>query len=127
MLTVIVAGALTFPATSVQVPDAIWFAPDAVNTTGGEHEAIPEPPSTPVKVTVTSVLFQPFAFGRGDAVAVTTGGVLSILSVCVVAVALLPAASVTVTVPLTYDPSAVYTRGLGDDAETTPDRLSAVV
>src|SRR6478672_4675321 len=42
MLMVAVAVALTLSARSVQVPDADWFLPSAVTTTGAEHEATPE-------------------------------------------------------------------------------------
>jgi hypothetical protein len=78
-------------------------------------------------VTMTSVLFQPFASGAGDAVAVATGAVLSIFTAGEVNVAELPAASVTVTVPFTLEPSVLNVNEPGPAGETTPDRLSAVV
>src|SRR4051794_27702820 len=42
MLTVTLAVAV-FPAWSVTVPDTTWFAPSALETTGGGHEPMPDP------------------------------------------------------------------------------------
>src|SRR5262249_16512163 len=59
MFTVAVARELTLSARSVQVPDADWSFPSGMMTIGAEHDAIPGRSSTPVNVTVTSVLFHP--------------------------------------------------------------------
>jgi hypothetical protein len=128
LMLLAVAVALTFPALSVQVPEADWLAPSLLSVTGFVHEATPEPLSVPVKLTVTSVLFQPWAFGPGEALALAVGGVLSILTAGDWNVLLLPAASVTVTAPVTDAPSDVSISGLlAGFVETTPDRLSVVV
>src|SRR5467141_2736728 len=92
---------------------------------GVEQLAIPESASVPVKVTVTLVLFQPLAFGPGEAAACVVGGVLSIWTEGEAKLAVFPATSVTVTLPLTEVPSVVNNRGLGTDVEATPDKLSA--
>ena len=65
MFRVISADAL-LPARSVVVPLTMRFAPLSVMVTGSEHASTPEPVSVHANVTVTGVLFQPFAFGRGD-------------------------------------------------------------
>src|SRR5207244_1219196 len=83
--------------------------------------------SVPVNVTVTSVLFHPFTLGRGRAAATASGAFLSIFTAGDVNVLLLPAASVTTTVPLTLVPSTLNTRGLATEVEATPDKLSFVV
>jgi hypothetical protein len=59
--------------------------------------------------------------------AVAPLGVLSIFALGEVNVALLPATSVTVTIPLTAVPSVVNDSGLDTDVEETPGKLSAVV
>src|SRR5258708_3084911 len=75
------AGALTFPATSVQVPLAEKPVPSALRITGAVQLAIPDSASVPANVTVTLVLFQPAALGAGVADAIAVGGVMSILIV----------------------------------------------
>jgi hypothetical protein len=57
-----------------------------------------ESASEPLKLTVTSPLFQPFAFGAGEADALAVGEVLSMLIPLTVAEALLPALSSAVPV-----------------------------
>lgn len=94
MLTTAVAGELILPALSVQVPETDCAAPSVVNRIGDVQKSIPERASVPVKDTVTLVLFQPLAFGRGEIVAVAVGGVLSIITVKVFGVSWLPALSV---------------------------------
>jgi len=91
-----VAGSLTLPALSVQVPEADWPAPSAARTAGAVQLAIPESASLPVNVTVTSVLFQPLAFAPGLALALAVGGVLSMLTECDAAGLMLSALSVQV-------------------------------
>jgi hypothetical protein len=81
LMPVAIAGALTLPATSVQVPLADWPAPSVVNVIGAVQLAMPDKASAPLKVTVTLVLFQPAAFGAGDAAAAAVGAVRSILTV----------------------------------------------
>jgi hypothetical protein len=81
MFTFATAGVLTFPALSVQVPDAIWPAPSLLNVIGEEQKAMPERLSVPLKETVTFELFQPLAFAEGTALAFAVGGVWSILTV----------------------------------------------
>ena len=73
----------TLPAMSVQVPLADCPAPSVLSVAGAVQLAMPERLSVPVNVTVTLALFQPAPFGAGEAAAVATGGVLSILSVYV--------------------------------------------
>ena len=63
---------------STHVPVAV---PLAVSTSSPSELAAwstPEPASVQVYETVTSVLFQPFAFGPGVAVALIVGGVMSV-------------------------------------------------
>ena len=67
--------------------------------------ATPAPASAHVKWTVTGELFHPFAFGVGERTAAIDGGVKSIRSGPVEAVAVLPALSVAVPVSV-WTPSA---------------------
>src|SRR2546425_12565381 len=55
------------------------------------------------------------------------GGVLSIFTGGEVYVAVFPATSATVTLPVTADPSTVSTRGLGAEVEASPDKASVAV
>ena len=64
---------------------------------GVGHDIVPESASLHVKVTVTSVLFHPFAFAAGARVATIEGEDLSMFTVAV-AVDVLPALSTTVPV-----------------------------
>src|SRR5262245_29777951 len=98
MFTVAVARELTLSARSVQVPDADWSFPSVMMTIGAEHDAIPERSSTPENVTVTSVLFHPFAFAAGVAFAEAIGRVLSILIPSALAMNELPARSVKIAI-----------------------------
>src|SRR5438477_195217 len=120
MLTVRLAEAV-LPATSVTVPETTWASPSLVRVTGGGQEATGAPPSEQVKVTTTSVLFQPFALGSGDRVAAMVGAVLSMRTVRL-AEAWLPARSTAVPVT-SWAPSPVTTTGAGQVA--TCDRPSA--
>ena len=65
---------------------------------GEVQEASPDPPSEPENVTVTSVLFQPFEFDAGNALALAVGAVLSILMPVWVSVDVCPALSAQVPV-----------------------------
>jgi hypothetical protein len=62
---------------------------------GAGQIATPERASAHVNVTVTEVVFQPAAFGAGDALAVIVGGVVSRLTVTL-ALAVFPEVSVAV-------------------------------
>src|SRR5206468_620114 len=106
------AAALGLPALSTQVPDADCPAPSPLLTMGAVQLPIPDKLSVPPKLTVTSVLFQPYAFAAGSRDGVAVGAVLSIFTAAVGKTALLPALSVTVTLPLTNAPSAPNTSGL---------------
>jgi hypothetical protein len=90
-----VAGELVFPATSVQIPAADCPCPSVVMTLGAVQPASPEPDrlSVPAKLTVTSVLFQPFALGLGEREEATVGGVRSIRMLPDEALELFPALS----------------------------------
>lgn len=83
------------PAKSVQVPLTDCPAPsaDRIVGAGGLPAASPESLSAQVKLTVTFVLFQPFALGAGVREPVMLGGVLSILIPPSVAAAEFPAKS----------------------------------
>src|SRR5258705_435628 len=83
----------------------------------------PESPSVALKCTATAVLFQPFAFAAVR-VNVTAGPDLSIFEEGDVAVAILPARSVTVTVPFTFEPSVDNINGLAGDPGVRPDNAS---
>src|SRR5262245_60041998 len=124
-----VTGALVFPALSVHVPgDDVWPEPSMLITTGLVQVSMPDRESLPLNVTVTSVLFQPLALGAGKAAADAVGTVLSIFTTGEVKVALLPAKSVTVTVPVTAAPSVESTKGLAAGlVEPTPDSGSTGV
>src|SRR2546423_1760994 len=82
---------------------------------------MPDKASPPAKLTVTFVLFQPFAFGYGDAVARDTGGVLSKL-MAIWAVTVFPALSVAVPATMWFAPSVLTVTGEGQLA--TPLVLS---
>ena len=97
------------------------FAPLSVTIKGTEHASMPEPVSVHSNVTVTGVLFQPFAFGGGDWLARIPGGVLSRLMVTI-AEAVLPATSVTV--PLTTCPAPSVETSCGTAHVATPERSS---
>ena len=50
---------LMLPALSVHVPPADWPAPSLLSVAALVHVSMPDSASVPVKLTVTSVLFQP--------------------------------------------------------------------
>jgi hypothetical protein len=81
------------PALSVQVPDLDWPDPSVDTVASAGELATPDRESEHAKLTVTSALFQPFAFAAGDRDALTDGAVLSMLMSACVAVAELPALS----------------------------------
>lgn len=73
IVTLVVA---VFPAVSVAVPETTWFAPSVLTITGDGQVCIGLLPAVQVNVTVTFELFQPLAFGPGEATAVIVGGVV---------------------------------------------------
>jgi hypothetical protein len=83
------------PATSVTVPEAVWFAPSVLTVCGCGQLVTGEADGVHWNVTVTGVLFQPAALAAGAAVAVMLGGAVSRFTTTV-AVAVLPAISVAV-------------------------------
>ncbi len=66
-----------FPAASVAVPEMICVAPSVVTVCGPGQLTTADVASLQANVTVTLLLFQPAAFGAGEAVAVIVGGALS--------------------------------------------------
>ena len=127
MLIPVTAAFAELPARSVQVPFADWLAPslDRIVGEGGLPAANPDSESLQVKLTVTSLLFQPLAFAAGEGDPLMLGSVLSIFTAGEVKVAVFPAKSETVTVPVTAAPSEVSTRGLtAGFVVSTPERLS---
>jgi hypothetical protein len=77
-LTVVLA---VFPALSVAVPLADCPAPSLESVCGAAHDVMPEVGSSHVNETVTSVLFQAFPLGAGDADPLIVGAVASRLIV----------------------------------------------
>src|SRR2546428_13663956 len=73
------ATSLTLSALSLHVPDADWFVPSPLFVMGASQLAMPDRLSFPLKVTVTSVLFQPNALGGTSRAALAVGLVLSML------------------------------------------------
>ena len=79
---------LMLPALSVQVPDADCPDPSVLKVTGAVQDAMPDPASVPLKLTVTLALFQPLAFAAGVAIADADGAILSICTVTILLAAL---------------------------------------
>src|SRR5438132_1491560 len=100
LIPLTVTGAAVFPALSVQVPvfvtdcpvpSALRVLPVTVFVSSPDCTL---PTSVQLKLTVTSVLFQPLALGAGLREAVITGGVLSIWTARVLGASWFPALSV---------------------------------
>jgi hypothetical protein len=91
-----------------------------LSVTGAVQLAMPERLSVPVNVTVTLVLFQPAAFGAGEALAAAVGGVLSSLTVTD-AVCESPAPFVAVQVMVVPAVSAVSVITPQPDSESMPE------
>lgn len=72
-------AAAVFPATSVVVPDTGWLAPSLEIVVEVGQVAIPDNESLHVKLTVTGLISHPLAFGAGESLGITVGGVLSML------------------------------------------------
>src|ERR1700756_3257990 len=105
-----------FPATSLAVPEAIWFVPSPDSVIGDVQLAIPDCcPRGPfagfgslqVNVRVTGALYQLLPLAARSGAPVTVGEVLSILKLVEVNCATFNAKSVTVTTPVTSLPSVV--------------------
>jgi hypothetical protein len=110
---------LILPALSVQVPDADCPDPSVLKMTGAVQEAMPDPASVPLKLTVTFVLFQPLAFGAGKALALADGAILSIRTVTTLLAALtFPALSEVVCA--VDEPEAVRSWSAGQDTMPEP-------
>src|SRR5437773_2431242 len=88
-------------------------------------EAMPDRRSVAVPLTVTDGGLTVAL--SGGPVMVRTGGVLSIFTGGETKLALLPATSVTITLPLTEPPSADKDKGLGIEVAATPERASVAV
>src|SRR5207253_469791 len=107
LIPVLEIGALTLPALSVQVPGpAVWAVPYALSVTGAVQKSIVDRASAPVKVTVTSVLFQPLTFASGNWAAEAVGAVLS--SLILTDPELVPPALVAVQVKVVPEVSVVW-------------------
>src|SRR5437867_1028778 len=99
-----------FPAMSTAVPLTTCPAPSVLNVTGSGQRAIPLVASVHVKLTRASVLFQPAAFAGGLTTALTTGRLLSMLSV-IDTLDWLPAMSTAVPLTTCPAPSVVTVTG----------------
>src|SRR5260370_18705247 len=108
-----------FPATSRHVPVTDWFAPSAESVVGagGLPAARPERLSAQWKLTVTFVLFHPFAFGAGEAEPVIFGGVLSRRMINAFGASALPALSVPKNI-IVVMPSVLMVKEVDEPATT---------
>ena len=89
-----IAGSVAvLPALSVAVPVTSWASPSSATTWSGVHDAMPETASAQVNLTVTSLLFQPLAFGAGASVCEIVGVLPSIFTSTVLCASSLPALS----------------------------------
>src|SRR6266404_3953174 len=108
-----------FPAMSTAVPLTTCPAPSVLTVTGSGQRAIPLTTSVHVKLTRTSVLFQPAAFGGGLTTALTAGRLLSMLSVTDT-LAWFPAMSTAVPLTTCPAPSVLTVTGSGQRAIPLP-------
>jgi hypothetical protein len=124
MLIPLTVAEAELPARSWHVPLTDWFASsvERVVGAGGLPGARPESASAHWKLTVTFVLFQPFAFATGVADPEMVGGVLSSLTVSVFAVSTFPALSVPKNVTVVM-PSVVMVK----EAEAPGTTVLAIV
>src|ERR1044071_3346349 len=109
------------PAWSVTVPEMLCPLPSALTRTGAGQLTMSEALGTQLKLTVTSVLFHPPAFGNGVSSVVMRGAANSIFR-RTTEFAVLPAWSVTLAVYCCALPSVPATCGWGHAC--TPERLS---
>jgi hypothetical protein len=112
-------------ALSVTEPVTDWFARLVVSVVGAEEDLTPDVASPGVKETVTSVLFQPFAFAAGVREPMIVGAVLSSLTTTE-PVPVFPTLSVTV-VDLVTVPSVVTVSADGETVLTPEPPASAPV
>jgi hypothetical protein len=110
MLSFSVFTVAMFPATSVTVPLITWLAPCVLIVSLCGQLAIGAVVAVQVKVTDTSVLFQPAAFAAGEALSVIVGGVVAILT-GTFTVVVLPATSVAVPVIVWFAPCVLSVCG----------------
>lgn len=82
------------PAASVTVPETVCPAPSVVIVCGEGQLVTGDEDCVHVKLTVTFVLFQSWAFGNGEAEATMDGCVSSIFSVTLAGADIFPATSV---------------------------------
>ena len=118
MLNVTLAVA-EFPALSVAVPLNDSLSPSVVTWIGAGQVAIPDSASEQMNVIVAGATTTPCALGVGLTVAEIIGAVLSIFSV-VLALAVCPAASVTVALKIWFAASAVAVCEAGHCSGGTP-------
>ena len=113
---------MVFPAKSIQLPIADWFAPSVDTVCVTVPCTVPDMPSVQFQVSTTFVLFQPLAFGSVRPTNKIAGKVLSILTPALVADAVLPALSVHVPDADCPTPSTLSVTGVVH--ESIPDKLS---
>ena len=70
-----------FPALSRHDPDTVTSGPSGPEYVPDVHDATPEAPSSPVKLKLTGLVYQPLASGPRDAPPVTEGGEESLCTV----------------------------------------------
>ncbi len=112
----------------MHVPVTDWFVPSVESVVGAGRlpEANPETLSAHWKLTVTLVLFQPFAFGPGVRDGVIVGGVLSSSIVSVFGDSTFPALSVPKNV-IVVMPSALMMNEVEAPVTTVLEMLCAPV
>src|SRR4030042_1429384 len=97
MLTPLTVAEAELPALSVAVPVTNWPAPSDETVVFGVTAATPDNTSLAVKLTMTSLLFQPLALAPGVREPLILGFVLSMLMLLILVKAdVLPALSVAV-------------------------------
>ena len=122
ILTGSLVALVVLPALSETEAEAVWPSPSVDRTeSAGLSPARPERASSADQVCVTSVLYQPFAFGLVVGAALRFGAVLSTLMPLTEVLALLPALSVAVPSTVWSAPSA---RCCGPVTVSMPDRPS---
>src|SRR5947209_6333435 len=124
ILTIATAVAV-LPALSVTVPVTLWPAPSP-SVVGVGQEATPESASLHVKLTVTSVLFQPLAFAAELGEALIVGSVLSMLMPVTAPNAVFPALSVKLWLPNRPAPSWVNST-VAVSLPSIPERASVAL
>src|SRR5438067_1789906 len=122
MLMPLTVAEAVLPALSLAVPVTDCAAPSLLRVVGPAQLATAESASAQVKLTVTSLLFQPAAFAAGEAAPVIVGGVLSMLMPLTVAEAVFPA--VSVQLPLADCAAPSVPRVIGAVSVATPEVAS---